>query len=470
VATGQGGGQGGGHAEPGIEADDDLRARVTAVAARVLGHAVSPDEPIAAGVDSLAAAELLAALSDSLGREVPLAWWFEARTLGELALRLGRFAQVPTTTSAQVRADLALATPVARRSPPAAPVRSVLLTGATGFLGAHLVESLRARGADVVCLVRAADRDAAHARLAAALAAREIPIEVGDHVRAIAGDLASPALAGRHELTEGIDAIVHAGATVSWLASYAALRGPNVAGTHALVELAAAGGLPLHFVSTISTAPPAGDEDSRLGLDAVLSATPYALSKWIAEDHVRRAATAGLAAAIYRPAMIAGHSVRGVGNPEDFLHRYLVGCSELGLYVDLDDAMLDMTPVDFVAEAIAALVVSRPSGDAATYHLANVDQSLSFAAVGRALVAAGLAVAPASYPAFRAALAGHPTSRLHALAAFFPETCALGMGPWPCTRSVAVLAGLGIRRPPIDDAIIERYVGALVRRGLVRRG
>ena len=54
--------------------------------------------------------------------------------------------------------------------------REVLLTGATGFLGAHLLrELLAATGARVWCLVRA--RDAAHARqrIAEAAARYELP-------------------------------------------------------------------------------------------------------------------------------------------------------------------------------------------------------------------------------------------------------------------------------------------------------
>ena len=45
------------------------------------------------------------------------------------------------------------------------------------------------------------------------------------------------------------------------------------------------------------------------------------------------------------------------------------------------------------------------------------------------------------------------------LAAFFPASgFALGSGPWPCARTVATLADLRIPRPPVDDALIARYV------------
>ncbi|HEU0031248.1 MAG TPA: thioester reductase domain-containing protein [Kofleriaceae bacterium] len=449
--------------------DDDLLARVTRIAAGVLGRAVTADAALAdGGVDSLAAAEILAALSDELGREVPLAWWFEARTFGELAARLARFAATTGDAAAleQATADLELPAPAVTHGRARAAVRRAIVTGATGFLGAHLVESLVGRGIAVTCLVRAPDDLTARARLADALRDRAIAIDL-DTVTCVAGDLARPdlGLADRRELAR-VDAIVHAGATVSWLAPYVALRGPNVLGTHALLALAAEHGLAMHHVSTISCAPVGGDEDATLAL-AAAAGTPYALSKAVAEHLVRRAEAAGLPATIYRPAMIAAHTRRGIGNRDDFVMRYLVGCAELGAYIDRDDAVLDMTPVDYVAEAIAATVASGHVGG--TLHLVNVDQSLSFAALGRALAAAGLAVEPVSYEQFRARLAAHPGSRLAALAAFFPESFSLGMGPWPCTRTLARVAALGVVRPRIDDGYVARIVDRLVRDGAVTR-
>jgi thioester reductase-like protein len=178
---------------------------------------------------------------------------------------------------------------------------------------------------------------------------------------------------------------------------------------------------------------------------------------------VRRAAAAGVPAAIYRPAMIAAHTRRGVGNPDDFLTRYLAGCVELGRYIDDDAAVIDLTPVDFVADAIAALVVAHPRGGG-VHHLANADQSPTYAALGRAMAAAGAPIRPAPYAELRAALLADRKSRLHALAAFFPERFSLGMGPFPCRRTAAAVAALGVPRPRIDGEIIARYVAGLPRR------
>ncbi len=466
------------------DTDDDLRRRVARVASRSIGRAIALDELLAdAGIDSLASAEILAALSDELGRDVPLAWWFEAATLGELADRLARFADVaaPVTLRELAVADLELPVIAPVSAASSQPPRHVLLTGATGFLGAHLAEALVERGLEVTCLVRVPDDrrgdDAvAAAKLAAALAAREIPSHVATAVHALAGDLAAPSCgllpATLDALDPPIDTAIHAGAVVSWLAGYPALRLPNVLGTRSLLELAARApdrAWTMHHVSTISTVPAGGDETTSLDLDAALAGTPYGLSKWIAERHVMRAT--GFASAVYRPAMIAPHSLRGTGNAEDFVCRYLAGCCELGLYIDRDDAVLDMTPVDFVAAAICALASERPPapGAAIAYHLANVEHSLSFAGVGRAL-AKTRSVRPASYAEFRAALAGS-RGRLHALSAFFPERFTLGMGPWPHTRTTEALAGIdpALTPRPIDDIYVTRAIDSLDRWQVPRR-
>jgi fatty acid CoA ligase FadD9 len=448
--------------------DGELLGRVVRVVSRIAGHAVHAGQPLAGvGIDSLAVAEILAGLGDELGRAVPPGLWFEAQTLGELAARLERFAPGRGGAADQLRADAAAPLRVpARIAPPRRPM-VVAVTGATGFLGAHLVEALDHRGVQVIALVRAVDDAAASARLSAAFDRWRIPL---DGAPAIACDLAADDLGlapgARRRLRDGIDTIIHAGAVVSWLAPYAALRAPNAAATRALLELAAEAGIAFHHVSTISAAPPGGDEDSRCSAEQAATASPYAMSKWVAEAHVRAAAAAGLATAIHRPSLIAGHARTGVGNPDDLLHRYLVGCAELGCYLD-SDALLDCAPVDVIAAAIAALVTSGPPAGA-THHLVGADRSPSWASLGRGLAAAGIPVAPAAHRDFIAALHAHPTTRLRPLASFLADERSLDRDAHASARTDAALAALGVTMPFIDDALVARHVAELRRRGYLR--
>lgn len=483
-----------------VPAEGSLAARLAAVASGVVGRRVDPGEPLhqGLGVDSLAVAEVLAAAAGTLGREIPLGLWFESRTLDDLAHRLdsgllGRGA--PKGDLPQRDLDLD-PWPGAAEGPgasgvghareggsragaelaaPRVPFETVLLTGATGFLGAHLLESLAARtGAHVICLVRAPSGEAAAERVRETLARYAIPGLAPGRWTAVSGDLAAPGLGlpeGRfRELAGQADAILHAGAVVHWLAPYEALRAPNVLGTLELLRLAmTARRKPFHFVSTISTAPPDGDESSRLSLPQARAGGGYGLAKWVAEQLVSRAAERGHPAAIYRPAMITGHSRRGLGNPDDYVHRYLRACVQSGSYLDAPGERLDMTPVDFVADGIVALLQARPLGGA-THHLSNLDRSMTYAELGRAIAGAGFPCVPVRYPEYRAAVVGAPTSPLRPLASYFPEGgFSLHMGPWPSARSRESLAALGVVCPPADGSLVALYLAGLAQRGFVAR-
>jgi thioester reductase-like protein len=73
--------------------------------------------------------------------------------------------------------------------------REVLLTGATGFLGAHLLrELLDATDARVWCLVRAPDEAGVLDRIAQAAARYQLPAPDPDRLAPLPGDLAEPGL------------------------------------------------------------------------------------------------------------------------------------------------------------------------------------------------------------------------------------------------------------------------------------
>jgi len=214
-------------------------------------------------------------------------------------------------------------------------------------------------------------------------------------------------------------------------------------------------------------APAEGDEQSQLSFEEARAGGGYGLTKWVAEHLVRRAGERGHPIAVYRPAMIAGHSRRGPGNPDDYVNRYLRACARSGRFLDASTERLDMTPVDFVAEGIVALFCSEPEGGA-THHLTNLDQSMTYAELGRAMDRAGFPCAPSDYAAFRAAAVRPLGSPLRPLTAYFPESgFGLPMGPWPSARTRAALSRLGVTCPSIDEPLMATYLQALVRRGLL---
>jgi amino acid adenylation domain-containing protein/thioester reductase-like protein len=270
-------------------------------------------------------------------------------------------------------------------TPVRTPPRQVLLTGATGLLGAHVLhETLLRSDATVACLVRATDEAAAMARLRDALTHHQLWDEaLAWRIVPVCGDLARPLLgldaAAFERLAEDVDAIYHVGARTNLLDGYDRVRPTNVAGTHEILRLASRRpGTAVHHVSTISTVV-GGPADPEV-LPADWSADPellvpngYLRSKWVAEQLVRLAGERGVPTAVYRPGRLCGDSRTGAMTGNDAFWHYVRACVELRAMPDAGgwlDAEVDLVPVDFVAAAFVRLAfTAEPAGQA--YNLTN---------------------------------------------------------------------------------------------------
>jgi long-chain acyl-CoA synthetase len=269
----------------------------------------------------------------------------------------------------------------------------VLLTGATGFLGAQVARRLLERtDHEVVALVRAPDAHAATRRLARAwwdwpeLAAGI----AGGRVLAVAGDVRAPGLgldpADWRGLTRRVTHIVHAAADLRVAAPLVELNRTNVAGVAHLLALAAAAHRDhgLTRLTHVSTAYVAGLRPGEVAEDDLTDrygfANGYERSKYEGERLVR-AASSALPVTVVRPAMIVGDSrtgaVRTFNTVYAPLRRYLTGRRRLvpvrpGLRVNI-------VPVDWVADAIARLTFD-PAAEGRTVHLTAPFESLPTAA------------------------------------------------------------------------------------------
>jgi thioester reductase-like protein len=239
--------------------------------------------------------------------------------------------------------------------------RRVLLTGATGFLGRWIANTLLLdSSAAIVCLVRGESHEIAE-RLRTALASTGVDRTQFEHrITVVRGDLAKPHLGMSGSefdaVASSIDAVCHAGATVNWVRPYDALKGSNVNGTIELLKLAARYSTPFHFVSSLSVC---YSTTAALRVDETYDPLPdigglhlgYAQSKVVAEALVRDAGRRGLPIAVYRPSLISGHSGSGAFNRDDIIARVITGCVRMGVAPDLDWS-LDCVPVDVAAERI----------------------------------------------------------------------------------------------------------------------
>lgn len=361
---------------------------------------------------------------------------------------------------AGVRLDPALV-PVPRAT--AGAPRRIVVTGATGFLGPWLVSALGRRFADaeVVALVRAEDDAGAARRLDAALGGAS-----RGRVRALAGHLDRPRLglapAAWAGLAEGLDVVVHSGAAVNFVLGWEALAAVNVGGTVEALRLASAS--PTASFVHVSTkgiydaAVYAGggviEEDAPLRSPSA-AALGYQRSKWAAESLVAEAAARGLPVAVCRPGRISGDRASGALPESDFMTVFLRGAAEVGALPELDFA-IEASPVDVVAEAIAA-IAGRPESYGHAHHLVH-PRPIALVEVAGLAAEVGVCLESVDYQAWRSrilARAAGPGSALAPLMSMFPahEPGRVDDRRLGRANTEAALAGAGIEWPPMAEVL-----------------
>jgi acyl carrier protein/dTDP-4-dehydrorhamnose reductase len=332
--------------------EDHIRAELTRVVAGFLGvgaETLDPQTPLALyGLDSLSSVELVAVLERAFERELPEWLLVDHPDLDTLARALNGGVDAARAQEISMLADSRLPDDI--RPPagvPSDPPSHVLLTGATGFVGAYLLRALLAQTDAVVhCLVRTADGQALdrvrrnldqYGLWHAASAGR---------IHAVSGDLCRPQLGLDGDdyafLSERVDAVYHAAADVNWALPYAALRDANVVATRELLRLGcSARSNVFHFVSSLSVCSAVGgpasvSEDDDMLPNVQRLPLGYAQSKCVAESLVRQASARGLHARIYRPSLIGGDSGTGASNLDDLVAALFKGCIQMGAAPDLD--------------------------------------------------------------------------------------------------------------------------------------
>ncbi|KAA1244560.1 AMP-binding protein, partial [Mycobacterium simiae] len=308
-------------------------------------------------------------------------------------LTLDKFIDAPT---------LAAAPTLPRAS---AEARTVLLTGATGFLGRYLalewLQRMDQVDGTLICLVRAKTDDEARLRLdntfdgADSTLLRHYQLLAADHLQVIAGDKSQANLGldpqTWQRLADSVDLIIDSAALVHHLLPYSQLFGPNAVGTAELIRLALTTTLkPYTYVSTGTVGDQIDPSDFTEDADIrIISPTRrigdnygYPNSKWAGEVLLREANDlCGLPVAVFRCDMIlADTSYAGQLNVSDMFTRMMLSLLATGVapgsFYQLDPngsrqrAHYDGLPVEFVAEAITALGAQVTDGFQ-TYHVMN---------------------------------------------------------------------------------------------------
>ena len=307
----------------------------------------------------------------------------------KLTLSLAQFYDNPTAqtqaalfSSDSAGPDLSNCTPAENSYPDTVPALSwntgdealscVLLTGATGFLGVHLLRELLDQGAEkVICTMR----DGSLSRFTATAAwyfGEDWIAKQLDRIEIISADLSVPRLGLSAEeyqsLLDRITSIWNCAADVRHYASDSEeLMRTNLNGTQEMIRLALTANVPLYHMSTTSVGgsrllngeDPAvfTEEDFYIGQD--WQSNLYVRSKFLAENAIFQAIHSGLTARVFRLGRLVGRAEDGRFQKNPHTNAFWLtmrGFHALGAVpISMADLPMELTPIDWCAQAIVSL-------------------------------------------------------------------------------------------------------------------
>ncbi|RYP54687.1 hypothetical protein DL769_010308 [Monosporascus sp. CRB-8-3] len=448
------------------------------------------------GGHSLALVNLVTRLTGAYGFPVSVSKLAGQPTLaGHLevvrAARDGHTAAVQSDLPAVLRADSVLPDdirPTGAKPCPLNEADTVLLTGATGFLGAFLLSTiLETTSANIICLVRFADL--ATDNYSAGLARiRKNLLDLGlwddsiiDRIDVLPANIARKRFGLSHDafddLASRIQVIIHAAATVNLVYPYASMQGANVFGTREILRLACQAGATVHHISTNGVLPTSIEgwsEDAMLSVEEVPEKLldGYGQTKWVAEQLILEAEKRGLPARIYRPGTISGHSTSGSTNTYDLFNALIVESLLLGYAPDIEGWYAEMTPVDFVSKAITTLA-NHMDNDQRVFHLGD-PKPVTTKEVFKYLAELGYPTQPISWDEWVELWNEKRGSNKGGDGSFTVEILSRGMPTVDFLKWVTVLkdpatqpllSRSGLERPRIDSSLLQIYIRHFCARG-----
>ena len=285
----------------------------------------------------------------------------------------------------------------------------VVLTGATGALGAHILDLYRrsAKVSKIYCLVRGTDDHAAVERVGKALEYRKLgsldinPTTETSNTKTIVvrARLSEPDLGLKADLYDQIvreaTIVMHVAWAVNFRVSLRSFVRDHISGLRNLINLALRSprAAPPRFafcssVASVSNVDPRATVPE-IVIDDPLSASPlgYSRSKWVAEQICQRAhkqTRLNGRIAVLRVGQLSGDSQTGIWNEKEAWPMMLSSVKVTRCLPDLKDETLTWLPVDVAARAFVETVEtmrltrSSEGAEMRVYHIVNDDRTVTW--------------------------------------------------------------------------------------------
>lgn len=275
-------------------------------------------------------------------------------------------------------------------------VGNVLLTGVTGFLGAHILDSfIKKENGKIYCLIRGKNNMSSKERLFNVLHfyfENKYDNLVDNRIFAIEGDMSSENLGLSQEiynkLGQNISTIIHSAALVKHYGIYSDFEKANVIGTQNIVNFAKKYNIKLLHISTISVSGNNLAEGSNINNNFDEEKTfdetnfyigqnldnLYVRSKFEAEKIVLDSIDDGLQACILRMGNLTSRYSEGKFQQNHFENAFvnrLKSFLQIGVFPkDLLNLYCEFTPIDYCGDAIIN-IANHFNNNYTVFHLLN---------------------------------------------------------------------------------------------------
>lgn len=270
-------------------------------------------------------------------------------------------------------------------------INNILLTGSTGFLGAHLLYDLiKNTSCSIYCLVRKKGKKTSCERLVEKLNyyfSSELDVFINNRIKIIEGDIALDNFGLDFEsydtLSRTIDSVLHSAALVSHYGKSSVFQKMNVQGTNNVIDFCIKSNTKLNYISTISVSGdsvPNNNEiitfnEHSLYIGQNCNDNIYIKTKFAAEKLVIEAIqNHNISATIYRLGNITARysDLKFQENKYDnaFLNR-MTSLLTLGIFPESYlDRIIDFSPVDYCSHIINKIAL-HSNCDNKIFHVFN---------------------------------------------------------------------------------------------------